>query len=654
MVERTGAAWTLTAERLIWLAAALSLAVLPHVPHLPAWVSLAFAVFVLWRLAGHRRLLPLPGRPLNLLMGIGVSVGVFLGYGSLFGRNPGVAMLVALSGMKLLEARSFRDAFVSGLLGYFLVITHFLYSQSIPTGIYLFLVVVVMTGTLATLASERGDMGTRERLALAASLVLQAVPLSLILFLLFPRIAGPLWGLPADAHGTVTGLSDQMSPGNISRLGQSDAIAFRVLFEGEPPPQGARYWRGPVLWQTDGKTWGPGTPERGMPTPPTGAPVRYTVTLEPHNTSWLFLLDVPGEIPEGVRISADYVVTSQRPVHERLRYRASSVPDFRPPAISANQRRLALQLPADSHPRAKALAAAWRRQLGSPRKVVQAALAYFRKEDFHYTLRPPLLQEDPVDEFLFDSRRGFCEHYAAAFAVLMRAADIPARVVLGYQGGQVNPLDGYVVVRQRDAHAWVEVWLDDAGWVRVDPTAAVSPARIESGLDTALPQRPSALLGLELQGGTALRDLWRQLRFGWDAIDNAWNQWVLGYGPARQAGLLSRLGLDTRDWRHLGGALLLAMGSALLAVRCWLSWHSRRPREPIQAAYGRFCRKLARRRLARSPSEGPSAYGRRAMAHFPHRAAQIHRITEAYAELRYGAGQGDVRELERLVAVFRP
>ncbi len=647
---------TLATEQILWLSGALTLVLLPHVPRVPVWVTAAFVLFLLWRLAGAAGKVVLPGKAINVVLGLSVVTAVFLTYGSILGRNPGITMLVGLTGLKLLETRSTRDAFVSVLLAYFLVITNFLASQSIPTGVYMLMAVIVVTATLVSLNSPNRELPSRDRLSLATAMVLQAIPLSLLFFVLFPRVSGPLWGLPEDAHAGLTGLSENMSPGAISQLSRSSAVAFRVKFDGYPPQPAKQYWRGPVLWKTDGRTWRTAGSEGTSPFLPTPASqlVTYTVTLEPHDRRWLFLLDIPVRLPDNASLTSDYRVLTQEPVRERMRYEASSATDARPVLITDRQYRLALSLPTGSHPKARELAQRWWESAHAPEDLVRRALEHFRDGEFYYTLTPPLLLGDPVDQFLFDTRRGFCEHYASSFAVLMRAAGIPARVVTGYQGGEVNPIDDYLIVRQRDAHAWVEVWLHRKGWVRVDPTAAVSPERIESGMETALPQSVTPLMGLALQDGSPIYAVWRNVRFGWDAINNWWNQWVLGYGPGRQSELLSRLGMDIQNWQHVAVGLGLTSTTAVLAVALWLRWQQRIRPNQVRTVYDRFCRKLARRQLVRSPSEGPWDFAARASVRLPRVKSQIHEITGAYVRLRYGRRGGDLTELRRLVSRFRP
>lgn len=645
---------------LYWLLGGLGLAVAPHVEHLPLWIPLSLAALAAWRILGALRAWPLPGpghRPLVLLkqlLALAAFAAIYLSYGRHLGRNAGIALLVALLGLKLLELRSMRDYYVACFLGYFLVITNFFYTQSIPTAGLMLLVVCVITLCLIRLNDENCAMPLVTRGRLALVLLLQSLPIMLAAFLLFPRIPGPLWGLPSDAYGGLTGLSDHMSPGSVSQLSQSDAVAFRVKFDGAKPPPAELYWRGPVLWHTDGRTWsGDDVQPGGAPAQTSGRPVDYTVTLEPTNKKWLFALDMPAYAPPRAHLTRDMELLAHRPVRQRIRYRERSYLRYRLAEATPAELHRALQLPAGVHPKAVALARRWRNEARNAQGVIRRAMAYFHDQPFYYTLNPPVLSGDTVDQFLFDSRRGFCEHYAVAFAVLMRAAGIPARIVTGYQGGEYNPVGGYLIVRQRDAHAWVEVWLGDRGWVREDPTAAVSPARVEQGVDTALPP-PLAAIPLGLEDNQTVQALWREIRDSWDAIDNGWNQWVLGYGPNRQIQLLSSLGMQQPDWALM--ALWLGICVALLLGVVAARMLIRRPRlhDPVRAAYDRFCARLARAGVVRAPSEGPIDFAQRAAAARADLAERITHITQIYVAERYGRGSGDAGALRRALRGFRP
>ncbi len=642
----------LSLRNTLWLLASLAMVAAPHAERLPWWASTLAVIFMLWRIHLGYNHLPLPRKWLLLLIVAGATAGIYLQYRTVFGRDAGVALLVIMLALKGLEARSGRDYIILILLCYFLVITNFFYSQTIPAALYMLVCVWIITASMIGLQHTQPPRGYRQ-LRTAGVLLAQSVPLMLVLFVFFPRIQGPLWGLPQDAHAGMSGLSDTMSPGSISQLSLSDDVAFRVAFASRLPPPQALYWRGPVLWDFDGRTWT--APRHAYSEPQYQAadqPVEYEVTMEPHGKRWLFALELPARVPPNARVTADFQLISNTPLTSRLRYQMTS---YRNAGYGIAESRMALQralrLPASFNPRTLELAQSLRRKFTDDRALMREVLSIFHNQNFFYTTAPPLLGENSVDEFLFGTKRGFCEHYASAFTVLMRAAGIPARIVTGYQGGQINPVGNYLIVRQADAHAWAEVWFRDTGWVRVDPTAAVSPLRIESGIAAAVPQ--SDPLPLTVRGNYP----WLQrLRLGWDALANGWNQWVLGYNPERQRRLLSQAGLDQATWHTLALILVVASGLITLALALFMLERLRtKARDPVKRAYQKFCAKLEGKGLARDPAEGPLNYAARLALLRPGLAPGVTAITQLYIALRYGPGAepGAIRALERRVRKFR-
>lgn len=630
-----------------WLFASALVTIAPHVLHQAYWLSALAGLLMFWAIRLWWKDERLPGRwVLFLLVIVGCS-GILIEFRSLFGRDAGVAMLVVFMAMKLLELKSQRDAVVVVVLGYFLLLTHYFYSQSIPTGLWLLFALWLVTATLIRLHGGPAST-TRASLRYAASLCLQAIPFMLVLYLLFPRISGPLWGLPSDAHAGMTGLSDTMSPGSISRLAQSADIAFRARFSTTPPAKQKLYWRGPVMEQFDGTTWRLHDNRGTSPQLETlSAPLRYEMTLEPHNQRWILALDAPVQLPEGLKASNVLAVTQRLPVTERRRYELAASLDYRfnvdedPRALSRN-----LALPPGVNPQARALAERWRNSDHRPSAIIGQAQALFAAE-FTYTLQPPLLGQNGIDEFLFKTRRGFCEHYAGAFVFLMRAAGIPARVVSGYQGGEFNPLDGYLVIRQSDAHAWAEVWLEGQGWVRVDPTASVSPTRIETGIADALP------FGEPLPALVQWRADWlRTLRYRWEAVNNAWNQHILGYDPQRQRELLSRLGLPETDWRSLATVLGIACSLLVAAMTAW-TLYQRPAIDPARRLWLTALRQLARRQVDCAPWETPMAVAQRVREQRPELAETFQNVVDAYLQARYGKSNNNLNALREAVARLR-
>ena len=634
-----------------WLLATGLAAFLPLAQQISIWLAAATAAVFCWRAALLWWHQPLPTRWVLIVVSLAGAVGVFIEFRTLFGQRAGVALLLIFLALKQLEAKAPRDGLAIVLLAYFLTLTQFFENQSIPVAATMFGTLLVATAALASLVDARAN--PVRLLRLSGTLLLQALPFLLILFVLFPRISGPLWGLPSDAYSSLTGLSEDMSPGAINNLIQSDAIAFRVKFDGPVPPREALYWRGPVLSRLEGRTWRPGTKTIVRDAPyfadfdsPAYA---YTVTLEPHNKAWLFALEFPDDLPPEAQRTSDFQLQAKKPVRERLRYTLQSHPQVVFDEEREHILTEALALPAGSNLRTVALGRQLKAAENDPGARLARAIEFMRQQRLTYTLRPPLMGENVADEFLFDYKHGFCEHFSASFVVLMRAAGVPTRVVTGYQGGERNPVDDTWVIRQTDAHAWAEVWLDNQGWVRVDPTAASAPARIYQNLAAAIPVGDPLPL-LARQGLGWLRDL----RFRWWAVNNAWNQWVLGFNPQRQRDLLEKLGMQTPDWRKMTATLAVLCGLVLLGLASWMLW--RRPhRDPVEREWHRLSQRLKRHALARQPWEGPHDYGRRVADAFPAKAQEITGIVTLYAGLRYGNLSDDsITDLRHRVRAFKP
>jgi transglutaminase-like putative cysteine protease len=627
------------------LLVACTLVLAPHAAHLPLWTPLVCAALLLWRgwitFRGNR----MPPRWVLVPIAMSAMATVYWNYNTFFGREAGVAMLVLLLSLKLLEMRAKRDLFSVVFVSFFLILANFFYSQSIGTTAMMVVAVIAILTTQLSFQYTGAVPPLRQRLKLGALIFGLAIPLTLVLFILFPRIQGPLWGLPSDANAGRTGLSDTMAPGNISRLARSDDVAFRVKFFDSVPPKSKLYWRGIVLGKYDGRTWtqwqSHATLRQQIAIRVRGTPVRYQVTLEPSGRRWLFALELPQALPKldanPASVSADLELMSTQPINDRVRYDVASYVDFDlQPNASPLVLREWLELPQGYNPRTLEFAAHLRRQSRDKVQLVNTVLKFFREEKFSYTLEPPILGKHAVDEFLFSTRAGFCEHYSSAFVVLMRALNIPARVVTGYQGGEINPVDGFMTVRQSDAHAWAEVWLENRGWTRVDPTAAVSPERIEQNLNSVIPPRMfGGLVNLNMG-----HDSWlSKVRLNWDAATNAWNQWVLNYTPDKQKNLLRSLGFDKADWRTLI-MLMFACGALVTAVIAYPLVRQRAKIDPVKAAYLTLCQQMARHGLARVDHEGPRAYAARLTAVdsplAPDKKIAVARFLNLYETVQYG------------------
>jgi len=635
----------------------LSVAVTPHFQHMSAWLVGFYFALAFLRLVISSQPERLPGRFLLLLLSL-----CGLGIVALFQTQPirketAIGLLVVVLGLKLMELRYRRDIYVTAVIGFFIIITQFLYNQSI----LLASIMVTVTFGLVIMLVEINYIQPLKSpwLSLRKALILigQALPIMLVLFLLFPRLSGPLWNLGLDSQSGITGFSDSISPGSISHLSRSNAVAFRVDFTGQIPAPDKRYWRGLVLWDTDGYNWTTGKTIYGKSESyrAKGKPVQYEVTMEPNQQKWLFSLDLPaGKVPD-TRTLPDFQIQALEPITKRLQYKLLSYTDYSSSDLSNKKRQQGLNLPDNITPRMHRLVNRWQTNNTSNREVVNAALRHFNQQEFIYTLSPPPLGGNPADDFLFETRRGFCEHYATSFTLLMRIAGIPARVVVGYQGGEINPHGGYLIVRQSSAHAWAEVWLEDQGWVRIDPTAAVAPERIERSIDLDDWAEGAPIRFQNLDPGP-LKALIRQFGFGIDYINARWHRWVLGYSHKRQNAMLSLFGLDFLRGTTLGIVMIAVTALVVLVLIMGILHSSRINTDPILKTYLNFCKKLAKKKLPRSSSEGPMDYAQRVIKQRPDLAESVTKITRLYVGLRYGqANTSETRQVfKRLVHQFSP
>ncbi|SFM05478.1 DUF3488 and transglutaminase-like domain-containing protein [Variovorax sp. OV329] len=566
----------------LFLLGVIAVVVLPQAGNLPWWCTALTAVILFWRGTLAFNSQPLPSR--WWLVGLlAIALGATaLTHRTLLGRDAGVTLVVLLLALKTLELRARRDAFVVFFLGFFAMLTNFFYSQSLLTAMAM---LVALLGLLTALVNAHMPVGRPplwQSARMAARMALLGAPVMLALFVLFPRMA-PLWGTPSDAMSGRTGLSNNMRVGAVAELALDDSIAARVEFDGDRvPAQRDMYFRGPVLAQFDGREWNALPAWQLGRLPPDlrvqGDPVRYQITLEPSQRPWLLTLDVAPNPPQVTgmappRQTPDLQWIAERPTRDMLRYRAESYPQFRSgplervPGLAAYT-----QLPPDNNPRTAELAQQLRTAQGADtRALVRTVLERLRTGGYSYTLEPGEYGEHTADEFWFDRKAGFCEHIASAFVVLMRAADVPARIVTGFQGGDRNSVDGVWTLRNRDAHAWAEVWVSGEGWVRVDPTGAISPDRVGAFRRLAVPQ--GVLAGAI---GAMNPTLLQNVRATWEAINNGWNQWVLNYTQGRQLDLLKDIGFSAPSPQDLVTLLLGLLVTASLAGALWTLWERQR------------------------------------------------------------------------------
>jgi transglutaminase-like putative cysteine protease len=618
---------------LAWACAAFAGGALLNLDRVPLWAGAASLLLIGWRLAAARGAVRLPGSAARILLALLLVAVVLLRFHTLNGLPAGTALLMVMSALKLLETRARRDQFVMVAAGLALLLAACLDRQSLARVPLYALEAWLCCAALAVVATP--SCTVRTALALAGRSLLIAAPLAVLLFLFFPRLPGAFWAIPRGEQA-LTGLSDTLSPGSVVRLVSSYEPVFRVQFAARIPPPEERYWRGPVLHDFDGFTWRhpSGIVHRHPPLQYLGTPYRHRVMLEPSRQRWWFALDTPARSPDpNVLLTYDNQLLAAEPVTDPLSFEALSYTrTLALEPLSAYARRQDTALPPRANPRSVALGESLRARARSDQGFVLAALDYLRTGGFAYSLTPEWLGADAVDDFLFNTREGFCGHYASAFVTLMRAGQVPAHVVTGYLGGEWNPVGGYFVVRQSDAHAWAEVWLEGRGWTRIDPTAVVAPERLRRGVFDLLPE---ALATAErLLRGSVWLTRWLQ---GWDAANAWWSDHVVRFDFPAQLGLLGRLGIRSPDVRHLGYAFMFA----LMIWLVFIAWHIGRsirppPPDPLARAYARLCAKLERAGAPRAPHQGPISFAATVSARRPDLPAAVQALLTRYAELRYG------------------
>lgn len=607
----------------------------PHVPRMAPWTLAFWGACVLWRISIYQGRWSYPSAWTKAAFVLLAILGVGMSHGIQFSLEPAVALLILAFALKLLEMRTRRDALVVIYLGYFVIATQFLFEQGIAITLYQLLAVVTVTAALVALHQSWNRPQTLASLRTASVILLQAVPLTIVIFVFFPRVA-PLWAVPMPESSATTGLSETLTPGSITQLGRSSALAFRVEFEGRPPAMRTLYWRVMTYSEYENGTWTPGSlvEIRDPPVYWTGAgvepawlrevqaedpAVRYSILAEPTFQPWLFALDFARPLTRATGVGRDFRVLHRGPLTQRFRYEVESRPARLDLELSEWHRLRETALPAQGNPRTRDFVAGLTREHEQPRSLADALMRHFATQPYFYTLNPPPLGRDDIDAFLFDTRRGFCGHYASAFVYMMRLAGVPSRVVGGYQGGEYNPVGDYVAVRQYDAHAWAEIWIEGEGWVRYDPTMAVAPDRIELGAEAAFADNAQEVAYGRFSG----QSLWR--RFDWlaeayyfiDSLQHRWNVLVVSYDATRQnrflrdlVGELTPLRVALAAGAAAGVAVLIALLGALPGILA-------RRRPPLLRFHDAFARLFERAGSPRHPSETPGRYAQRLALRYP-------------------------------------
>jgi transglutaminase-like putative cysteine protease len=627
----------LSSKHLHWLLLSLGAVLAIHSINLPLWITVITAGLGIWRYLLDTKHWALPKMRVLIPITILISLGLLINYSSGFGRDASVSLLVTMCAMKLLETKTRRDYILIISIAYFLVASTYIFSQTVSTFLLSLIPLILLTATLIQTSTPQA-INSLFTLKLAGKMLLQSMPLMLALFVLFPRLPGPVWGISKDAYSGMTGLNDVLELGDVGNLIRNSSVAFRVKFKDDIPSSNQLYWRGPVLWTQQGNKWLTTSENNRLgyeSLATTSSSIDYTITLEPHNRLWLLMLDMPTSLPNIATLKHDYSAIAKKPVRTRIRYQVTSHPQYKlSQNINPQQRKMALAIN-NTNAQSIALAQSWSHL--PPETIIATALKKFNEEPFVYTLRPPRLSENAIDAFLFKTKKGFCEHYASSFVFLMRAAGVPARIVTGYQGGEINPNGNYLIVRQSDAHAWAEVWLENKGWVRVDPTGAVAPERIEQGIEQALDEMDE--LPIFVRQSTS----WlKKAYLNWDNINNNWNQWVLGYDNQKQLDFLSKLSGKDLSITDIAISMIVAILMAMIITAATVLTRKKLKPSLIEQYYANHLKQLKKWDIQQNLGEGALDFAHRVGKSRPNQAQQIIKIAELYNELRYSAHQNSV------------
>ena len=648
---------------LLWLAAALLFTLPPMFGSLATWVPGLFLITLAMKFWMEPKGYRLRSATLKLVLAAATLAAIFFSYGSLKGVEPGVSLLVVLMSLKILEAHTAREFQVMVIMAWVLCLCGFFLSQDFAIAICLLTAFALLLVALIQFHRGSSPGAFWPPLGATCKLLAQAAPLILLLFLLFPRINTGFRFDIRNLRSASSGFSDRLSPGSIASLANSSDIAFRAEFpDHKTRPPGPMYWRGVVMWHCEGMEWrAPYAPAPISYSSRLGAPpfdsaqgklgrappvqslrsqeIRQRITIAPHGARWMFALDRPFEAPSGALLTRGNYLWSVQPIRKARRYEVISSPEVTAKELQSHERKEALELPASISPTVRELAESWVAQNSDPRATVNSALQFFRSQGFRYSLSPGEYKKNDLEQFLFHRRVGFCEHYAATFATLMRLAGIPARVVVGYLGGEYNDLGRFFLVRQSDTHAWCEVWLPDSGWTRVDPTSVVAPGRASLDLNSFLARR-IAFGEMETRQSAFVAQLARSviftnIRLAWETLNYEWDTRLLGFDADVQEALLASVGIANRGPVLLIIEILVVAAALLVTYAGWMQLRTRSRADRVKALYERFCRKAARLGVRRNPWEGPSDFSRRAAQLLPNESQRIRQISNTYIALRY-------------------
>lgn len=660
----------ITRDSLLWLFAIQVVVLVPHFLEVPPWIPLVWAAVVFWRWKIFQGAWNYPNKLHKTLVVFICTAGLVLSVGANFNLISMLSLLLVGSILKLLEIKNRKDFVLLIFLSLFILAAQFIFFNHFLAAFYGVFCLLLACAALMQLYRILPAKTLWQQLRPCLLMLLQALPVMAMMFMLMPRL-GSFWTVPGPQQAK-TGMSDSMSPGDISQLVQSNELAFRVILSGaglagaglagEPLPQEVLYWRSLVLSRFDGRRWSQGRPSRSEAQPATqaisgwrekihylGDSLSYEIIAEPSNSTWLYSLAVPRQWSHGLLLGRELNLQAELPVNQRLSYKVTSVLNYNDVEAQTDEvLQNNLKLPQQSNPETLRIAQEWFAEVGTSEKLIEKLFSYYRS-NFFYTLAPPALGKDSVDEFLWKGRQGFCEHFASSFVFFMRAAGVPARVVVGYQGGELNPAENYWSVYQRDAHAWAEVWIEGRGWLRYDPTAAVAPERIRRGISESLSATDRAFLG---QSYAASLPIFNNIRQRWDALNFQWVRWVMNY----DSGLQSQLLQGISSWRLVVIVLGTGLLSALLTLALLFFRTRRKPlaseKRAAQSIYRQLCRKLQPFGFVPQVGEAPGDFAARVINARPDLQQKLSLIVRLYEQLVYAENTAVLPDLKRYTAQF--
>ncbi len=627
------------------------LVILPLFQQVALWISIASLSAIIWRLGGYYRQWQLPNKWLRLLLGMAGAAGIILQHNALFTKEAGLSLFVLMTSFRLLELFKYRDGMNSLFLNFFLLSVGFLYSQTMLNAAYSLVVLLWLLMSLHALQKIDGMQQIRSGFGNSFKILLIALPLTLVMFLFFPRLSQPLWQMP-NQNSATTGVGDSMTPGDISSLILDDEVAFRVKFKGVIPPIDKLYWRGLVLSKFDGLTWSRVKTNTLGHLSTSGPSVSYEIMLEPHQQRWLFYLDMPvrGKNTPYIREHPNEQFTNEisSKLYQRMIYQGKSYMRYvADETLDESLRKQYLQLPKTGNERTRQWAIKLRKSVASDAQMINKVLQYIHQQDFYYTLTPPILAKEGIDDFWFNTKRGFCEHYASNLTFIARAAGIPARVVIGYQGGNKNPFNDDFIVRQSSAHAWTEIWLPGKGWQRVDPTAAIDPSRVEQDASRGYRQRNLLFDGSDFTGWLEDNGLLSQARFLWDAANSSWQKWVVEFNQQKQQELLAWAGIKDHSWETL---FRIMLGFTAIILIIWLIIVLKTPikKDKVVELYKSLLDKLAKFGMIKAANEGPEQFIQRVSSYNLAWGEASKPIIETYVKYRYAQLGYNDKEIQLL------